>query len=200
MRPRKTPVEQGPSAVPITYIRAESPVYQDTLAQERLEELREKKDEQSKFEEQVALKRKKTIEKRIQAQATKKKEGGITQKSRDISQLYENQEFLVVRPVQVERLPQDLLGATNSRVSSVVEVEQGVIDHKADVMALRERNREREEQSAKFEDERRVLEKIKKEKWLKKNPDHAKNLKRTEQSDEEPMPPPFTSQSTIEED
>lgn len=97
-------------------------------------------------------------------------------------------------------MPQDLLGTTNSRVSSVVEVEQGVIDHKADVMALRERNREREEQSAKFEDERRVLEKIKKEKWLKKNPDHAKNLKRTEQSDEEPMPPPFTSQSTIEED
>jgi hypothetical protein len=69
------------------------------------------------------LKRKKTIAKRIADQASKKKEANLTQKSRDISQLYENSEFLVVKPVQVERLPQDLLGATNSRVSSQVECE-----------------------------------------------------------------------------
>lgn len=59
-----------------------------------------------------------------------KKDMGVIPKSRNPTELYEGDEFLVVRAVHVDRLPNDLKGVTESRVSSIVEVEQSVIDSK----------------------------------------------------------------------
>ena len=111
----------------------------------------------------------------------------IAPKAKGKSKLYENTNYLKQKKVNYEVLP-DTQANPEMHVSKQCEVEQQVIDTKAQVLQMRKEQEERAEKAAQIEKERREKERLKKERYLAKHPEMRHKHKDAANSDDEPRP------------